>query len=147
MPAPILLITAFLMGAILSTYLPMNSSASRYLGSSIAASFTFFVVALTTVLCILLVSGQQHCLARVKNVPVYLHVAGIISAFFIVGTTVLVPRVGARTFFILLVSGQILMAIVISHFGLLESPQDPVTAKKIVGAIFVIAGAALSAAR
>ena len=65
MPAPILLITAFLMGAILSTYLPMNSSASRYLGSSIAASFTFFVVALTTVLCILLVSGQQHCLARV----------------------------------------------------------------------------------
>ena len=79
--------------------------------------------------------------------PVYLHVAGIISAFFIVGTTVLVPRVGARTFFILLVSGQILMAIVISHFGLLESPQDPVTAKKIVGAIFVIAGAALSAAR
>ena len=54
MQAPTFLITAFLMGAILSTYLPMNSSAARYLGSSIAASFSFFVVALATSLCILL---------------------------------------------------------------------------------------------
>jgi len=77
-------------------------------------------------------------------VPPYLHIAGIISALFIVGTTFLVPKIGARTFFILLVSGQILMAIVISHFGLLESPQDPVNLKKLAGALLVIAGAVLS---
>ena len=138
------LIIAFLMGVILSTYLPMNSAASRYLGSSIAASFSFFIVATTTSLCILLFSGQYQCLTKLKSVPVYLHIAGIISAFFIVGTTFLVPRIGARTFFILLVSGQILMAIAISHFGLLESPQDPVTIKKLAGAMLVIGGAVLS---
>ena len=138
------LIIAFLMGVILSTYLPMNSSASRYLGSSIAASFSFFIVATVTSLCLLLFSGQYQCLTRIKTVPVYLHVAGVISAFFIVGTTFLVPKIGARTFFILLVSGQILMAIAISHFGLLESPQDPVTVKKMAGALLVIAGAVLS---
>jgi len=138
------LIIAFLMGVILSTYLPMNSAASRYLGSSIAASFSFFIVATTTSLCILLFSGQYQCLTKLKSVPVYLHIAGIISAFFIVGTTFLVPRIGARTFFILLVSGQILMAIAISHFGLLESPQDPVTIKKLAGAMLVIGGAILS---
>ncbi|HUJ09060.1 MAG TPA: DMT family transporter [Verrucomicrobiae bacterium] len=144
MPTPLFLVTAFLMGVILSVYLPMNSSASRYLGSSIAASFSFFVVATATCLCILLVSGQQQCLTKLKTVPPYLHIAGIISAFFIIGTTFLVPKIGARTFFILLVSGQILMAIVISHFGLLESPQDPVNLKKLAGALLVIAGAVLS---
>jgi transporter family-2 protein len=138
------IIIAFLMGVILSTYLPMNSSASRYLGSSIAASFSFFIVATATSLCILLFSGQYQCLTKLRTVPLYLHVAGIISAFFIVGTTFLVPKIGARTFFILLVSGQILMAIAISHFGLLESPQDPVTIKKVAGAFLVIAGAVLS---
>jgi bacterial/archaeal transporter family-2 protein len=138
------MVIAFLMGVILSTYLPMNSSASRYLGSSIAASFSFFIVATATSLCILLFSGQYQCLTKLKTVPVYLHIAGIISAFFIVGTTFLVPKIGARTFFILLVSGQILMAIAISHFGLLESPQDPVTIKKVAGAFLVIAGAVLS---
>ena len=141
---PTYIITAFLMGVTLSIYLPMNSSASKYLGSSIAASATFFVVATMTVLLILILGGYYHSLARIRNVPVYLHIAGIISAFFIIGTTFLIPKIGARTFFILLVSGQILMAIIVSHFGILESPKDPISLKKALGAILVIAGAVLS---
>lgn len=141
---PIFLVTAFLMGVTLSVYLPMNSSVSKYLGSSIAASATFFVVATITVLFILIFGGYHHSLARIRNVPVYLHIAGVISAFFIIGTTFLIPKIGARTFFILLVSGQILMAIIVSHFGILESPKDPISLKKTLGAILVIAGAVLS---
>jgi transporter family-2 protein len=138
-------IVAFLMGAILSVYLPMNSSVSRYLGSSMAAAAVFFVVATITSILILVLGGEYHSLAKLRNAPVYLHMAGIISAFFIVGTTFLIPKVGARTFFILLVAGQILMAMVISHYGVLESPQDPITLKKTLGAVLVIAGACLSA--
>ena len=138
-------VVAFLMGATLSVYLPMNSSVSRHLGSSMAASAVFFVIATITSILILVFGGEYHSLVKLRSVPVYLHVAGIISAFFIVGTTFLIPKVGARTFFILLVSGQILMAMVISHFGVLESPQDPITMKKTIGAILVIAGACLSA--
>jgi len=138
-------ITAFLMGVILSVYLPMNSSVSRHLGSSMAASAVFFVVATVTSIMIMMSAGDYHALAKIKSVPVSLYISGVISAFFIVGTTFLIPKVGARTFFILLVSGQILMAMVISHFGVLESPQDPITLRKTVGAILVIAGACLSA--
>jgi transporter family-2 protein len=145
MQTPSYAIVAFLMGATLSVYLPMNSSASRYLGSSMAASAAFFVVATITSILIMAFGGESHCLGRLKTVPVYLHMAGVISAFFIVGTTFLIPKVGARPFFILLVSGQILMAMVVSHFGILESPQDPVTVKKMLAATLVIAGAVLSA--
>jgi transporter family-2 protein len=145
MQTPSYAIVAFLMGAILSVYLPMNSSASRYLGSSMAASATFFFVATITSILIMVFGGQSHCLARLRTVPVYLHTAGIISAFFIVGTTFLIPKVGARPFFILLVSGQILTAMIVSHLGVLESPQDPITVKKMLAATLVIAGAVLSA--
>lgn len=132
------------MGAILSIYLPMNSSLSRHLGCSIAASATFFVVATVTAILILLFSGRSHTLAKLKTVPGYLHVAGIISALFIVGSTFLIPKIGARTFFILLLAGQILMAALISHFGVLESAKDPVHLRKLPGAALVIAGAFLS---
>ena len=141
---PIFILTAFLMGASLSVYLPMNSSVSRHLGSSIAASATFFVVATLTVLLVLILGGQQHALARLRSVPLYLHVAGIVSAFFIIGTTFLIPKIGARTFFIMSISGQILTAIIVSHLGILESPEDPISLKKAAGAILVIAGAVLS---
>lgn len=138
-------IVALLMGMILSIYLPMNSAVSKYLGSSIAATVTFFVVALITSIFIFIFFGEYDAIPKIGKVPIYLYLAGFIAAFIVIGTTFLIPKIGARTFFILLVSGQILMAIIVSHFGILESPNDPITLKKILGATLVIAGAFLSA--
>ena len=135
---------AFLMGVVMSIYLPMNSSVARYLGSPIAAAVAFFVVALATSILIFIVFAEYDSILKIRHVPVYLYLAGVISAVIIVGTTFLIPKIGARTFFILLMSGQILMAIIVSHFGVLESPRDPVTLQKIFGATLVIAGAFFS---
>ena len=56
-----------------------------------------------------------------------------------IGNHFLIPHIGARRFFILLIAGQMMMAIVVSHFGMLESPQDPVTVKKKLGVGLVLA--------
>ena len=138
------LLVAFFLGIVMSIYLPMNSSVSRYLGSPVAASVVFYIVALATTLAIFIYFGEYHSLPKIKGVPKYLYLAGFISAFMIIGTTFLIPKIGARKFFILLVSGQILMAVLVSHLGILESPKDPVTLKKLIGATLVITGAALS---
>ena len=135
---------AFSMGLIMSVYLPMNSSVARYLGSSITANVTFFLVALLTSIFIFFITGQFHTISHLKDVPVFLYLTGFVSAFVVLGTTFLIPHIGARKFFILLVTGQILMAIVISHFGLLESPKDPISIKKVIGAVLVLAGAIFS---
>lgn len=135
---------AFLMGIVMTIYLPMNSSVSRYVGSSITANVTFFAVALLTSIIIFLVSGQFDTLYKVKDVPLYLYLTGFISAFIVLGTTFLIPHIGARKFFILLIAGQIVMAVAISHFGILESPKDPISLKKLIGAALVIIGAMIS---
>lgn len=62
----------------------------------------------------------------------------------ILGTTFLIPRIGARKFFVLVIAGQLIMAMIMSQYGLLESPRDPITMKKLLGALLVWAGAALS---
>jgi transporter family-2 protein len=62
----------------------------------------------------------------------------------VLGTTFLIPHIGARKFFILLITGQILMAIVVSHFGILESPKDPINMQKMIGAVLVLTGAIFS---
>lgn len=128
----------------MSVYLPMNSSVSRYLGSPITASVTFFLTALLTSVLIFIINGQFDTVNRIKEVPIYLYLTGFISAFMILGTTYLIPHLGARKLFILLIAGQILMAIAVSHFGILESPKDPITMKKFIGASIVIIGAVLS---
>ena len=137
---------ALLMGALMSVYLPMNSAVSKYLGSAVAATITFFSVALLTAIIIYMFWGTHGAIKKFHEVPTYLYLSGFISAFMIIGTTFLIPHLGARRFFILLISGQVLMAIVVSHFGILESPKDVVNLKKVCGAALVIAGAFLSTA-
>jgi len=136
--------TAVLMGIILSIYLPMNSAVSKYIGSTITANVTFFTVALLTSVLLFIIFGDFHSMHNIKEVPIYLYLTGFISAFIVLGTTFLIPHLGARKLFILVVAGQILMAVIVSHFGLLESPKDPVTIKKLVGAFVVLFGAYIS---
>ena len=135
---------AFTMGLIMSIYLPMNSSVAKYIGSSISANVIFFTVALLTSIVIFLISGQFNTISHIKDVPAFLYLAGFVSAFVVLGTTFLIPHIGARKFFILLITGQILMAIVVSHFGILESPKDPINMQKMIGAVLVLSGAIFS---
>jgi uncharacterized membrane protein YdcZ (DUF606 family) len=37
-----------------------------------------------------------------------------------------------------------MMAVIVSHFGILESPHDPINMKKLIGASLVIMGAIIS---
>ena len=135
---------AVLMGGTMSIYLPMNGTISRVIGSSITANMTFFLVAFLTASIIFLVFGDFTTISKLKAVPGYLFLSGFMSAIIILGTTFLIPYLGARTFFILLIAGQILIAIVVSNYGILSSPKDPITIKKTIGAALVILGAFIS---
>jgi len=45
---------------------------------------------------------------------------------------------------VMLLTGQILSAMFLSHFGLLGSPVQPVTVMNVVGALLMIAGVFLA---
>lgn len=140
MPIYFYVVLSLLIGAMLSIYLPMNSAVSKYLGSPITANITFFFVALVTSIFIFAVWGEHNTILKLKKVPLWLYLTGVVSAFIILGTTFLIPKIGVRKFFVLMISGQILMAIIVSHFGLIGTPKDLITIKKGIGAIFIVIG-------
>ena len=57
--------------------------------------------------------------------------------------TFLMPRLGAVNVFVITVFVQTLVRVVISHYGWLASPVDPISAPKLVGAAMVALGAIL----
>ena len=135
---------ALMIGAISAIYLPMNSSVSRYLGSPLTANISFYLVALVTSIVLFSFLGNFSTLNNIKSVPPYLYLTGFISAFIVLAITFLIPILGARKLVILSIAGQIIMAMIVSHFGVLESPEDPINLKKIAGAILLISGAVVS---
>ena len=144
MQSGLYLLAALLIGAISSIYMPMNSSVSRYLGSPLTASITFYIVALITSLLLFAIFGESETIYNINSVPLYLYLTGFISAFIVLSITFLIPILGARKLVILSLAGQLLMAMIVSHFGVLESPLDPVNFKKVIGAVLLIMGAIVS---
>ncbi len=59
MQTTLFLLVAFFMGIVMSIYLPMNSSVSRHLGSPVAASVVFFIVALATTGMVFIYFGNR----------------------------------------------------------------------------------------
>lgn len=135
---------ALIVGVVSAIYLPMNSSVSRHLGSPLTANITFYSVALVTSVLLFLIYGERETLRNLGQVPAWLYLTGFVSAFIVLAITFLIPKIGARQLVVVSIAGQILMAMVISHLGVLESPQDPITLKKVAGAALLVAGVAVS---
>lgn len=135
---------AFLLGAMISIYQPMNGTVSRLTGSPLLANVAFYFIGCMTSAMMLLASGGLKFMPRLRAVPPFLYTAGIMSALMVLGTIILLPRLGARRLFILQVAGQVLLAMAAAHFGLFGLPQEPLTGRKLAGAAIVLIGAAVS---
>lgn len=132
------------LGIMLAIYMPMNSSVALHLGSTLAATITFFSVALLTALIVFACCGQYGALSKIGSVPSWLYLTGVFSTVMVFGTTFLIPKIGIRQLFILTVTGQILTALLLGHFGFLGLPKDPISTAKVIGAVLVIMGAIFS---
>jgi len=143
MPPFIYFMIAFLLGAITPIYLPMNSVISRHVGSPALANVVFFFIAFVAT-SLFAASESSLVFHRFQGVPAYLYLSGVVSAVLVLSTTILIPRLGANHFFILFVSGQVMMALIVSHLDILNSPQDSLPLRKFMGAILLLLGVSLS---
>jgi len=122
-------------------HLPMNSQVSEKVGSAIAASLSFFSVALVTSLIAFLILRPVGELRNFANVPPYLFLAGVISGVLVFSMTSLIPHLGTAMMFVIFVSVQGLVSGLISHFGWFETPQSPLSMVRAGGIALTIIGA------
>lgn len=133
-----------LMGIATALYLSANGEVGKLLGSPLAANVPFFFTALLASAIVVASSGQGSHLAKLNSLPPGLLLTGVASAMMILGTTALVPRLGAGQFFVLLLAGQLMGALLVSHFGWFASPQQPLGWRALIGGGMVVVGAAVA---
>lgn len=111
-----------------------------------AANALFWTVGAATAWAAFLVAGAGSPLPYVVAAPKAHLAAGAIGAIVVFAVSFLVPgRVGgAGVGFTCLVVGQVLMGLVLSHFGALGSAVDPFSIRKACGVLLVLAGAWLT---
>ena len=135
---------AILTGALGAIHVPINGALATRIQSTTVATFTFYGVAFLIIAGITLLTADRESIRQLGRLPIWLYlVPGVISVLVVASSTFLIPRLGAVNVFVITVFAQTLVRVVISHYGWLASPVDPISAPKLVGAAMVALGAVL----
>jgi transporter family-2 protein len=132
------------LGVVLVVHLAMNGQVGNVIRNPRVANALFWCIGAVTAVVIGVTGWQRGALDALKNVNPLLLTAGVLGACLVFAIAWLIPRVGARDVMITLLAGQIMGGLVLSHFGWLGSPQQPITVVKIVGVMVMLAGVVLT---
>jgi len=136
---------ALVAGAAIAVQATMNAQLGVLLKSSmLGTSIAFLFSCLFTVFAIMLSTRQYPQMSDIKSVPLYLWFSGgALSAFGVGLFYYLIPKMGVGSMMSYALSGQILIAVVASHFGWFNLPVKSIDVIKVFGAISLIIGVLL----
>ena len=113
------------LGVVLAVHLAMNGKVGAAIDNPRVANAVFWCIGAVTAIIIGLTGWQ----------------AGALGAILVFAIAALIPQVGAATLFISLLSGQVVTAMVMSHYGWLGSPVEEINIFKVIGVALMIGGA------
>lgn len=143
MKLPLYVLTVFL-GVVLAVHLSMNGKVGSVLNNARVGNALFWCIGALGAVAIGLTGWQSGALAPLKQVHPLLLTAGVLGASLVFAIAWLIPQVGAGPVMITLLAGQVIGGLVMSHFGWLGSPVQPVTLTKIAGVAVMIGGVVLA---
>jgi len=135
--------TVFL-GIVLAVHLAMNGKVGSVMNNARVANALFWCIGAFGAVMIGLTGWQAGALQPLKLVHPALLTAGILGASLVFAIAWLIPQVGAGTVMITLLAGQVLGGLIMSHFGWLGSPVQPITPAKALGVLIMIGGVVLA---
>jgi transporter family-2 protein len=146
MKTPLLLLSMFL-GVVLTVHLAMNGAVGAALNNPRVGNALFWCIGALTALVIGATGWQSGALSGLGAVNPLMLTAGAFGATLVFGIAWLIPQVGAGPFTFALLAGQLISAMVLSHFGWLGSPRQPVVAANLLGVVVMIVGIVLTTRR
>jgi bacterial/archaeal transporter family-2 protein len=140
---------ALISGALIPVQAAANAALSKAINGNVPfVALTLFIVAgIATALGVSLAGAAIPTAAAFASAPWWSYIGGLIVAFYVFTITFLVPRVGVGTAVSLIVTGQVVAALIIDHFGLMRSLSFPVTPSRMLGATLISVGAFLALRR
>jgi transporter family-2 protein len=79
-------------------------------------------------------------MAAFQRAPLFGFTGGLIVAFYVITITFVTPRLGVAASIGLIITGQVICAIIIDHFGLFHTAVRAIDIKRFTGALFMVAG-------
>ena len=139
-----LLFVALVAGAVLPVQTAVNNKMAVTVGSPVLGALVSFAVGTLSILIYSIASGES--LASVpdsKDAPLIAWIGGLLGAFFVTSTIILLPRIGVAMTISLIIAGQMITALIMDHFGLLGLEVRQISFLRVMGMILISLGVVL----
>ncbi|BDD00352.1 DMT family transporter [Persicobacter psychrovividus] len=136
-------IVAVLIGAIASIQVGVNSSLKLTTGNALYATFTNFTVGWIAVFILVLIESKGNLgmvFGTILSADKWKLVGGLLGASFVTSLVIIAPKIGMTSTLTLVIAGQIILAMILDHFGWLGMHQQPISWMKIIGVMIMVVG-------
>jgi transporter family-2 protein len=108
-----------------------------------AAFFSICGTILTAVAFMLVTRPTPPPVAAIRAAPWWNWIGGPLGALIVLAGATLTPRLGAAAFITAFIAGQVICSLLFDHYGVMNVPQQGLTASRVLGGLMVFAGVML----
>ena len=138
------LLVCLVAGALMPLQAGVNAQLARWVGHPVVASLISFAVGTLALFAYsAALRPQLPALSALAAAPWWVWAGGLLGSVFVTAAAAFAPRLGAATFISVTIAGQVLVSILLDHFGVVGFAARPVTAPRLLGALLLIAGVLL----
>ncbi|MBP1932190.1 DMT family transporter [Ammoniphilus resinae] len=124
-------------GVAIGVQASINGGLGKKIGA-IEGSLVSFAIGTVVLLLLFIFFGKGQILS-VGSVPKWQLTGGLLGAFYIFISILIVPKIGVATSLITVIVGQVAMGTLIDHFGLFGGRQIPVDWQRVLAIVLLCA--------
>ena len=131
---------SILAGMALPTQFSINAQLRNIVGSPVVASTVSFMVGAVALLVVSLFGKGINIKKEWFEAPWWVWTGGLLGAFYVVATVILIPRIGAAATVSYIFAGQMIASVLIDHFGIIGVQSHSLSLPRLCGLILVLIG-------
>ena len=135
---------AFLGGVDIAFQIGINSQLKSWLNHPLQASLISFTVgAISLFFYNIVLRLKWPEISQLAKAPWWVWIGGVLGSFYVFTTVYLSSKLEATLLLGLIIFGQMLVALILDHYGLFGFTQDRINFLKVLGVIFMVLGLVL----
>lgn len=80
---------------------------------------------------------------RLVQLPWWAWGGGLLGTYMVTVSLLIAPQIGATRWLVLVLAGQIILSLLLDHFGWLGFPEQPISWRRILGVLLLVLGVVL----
>jgi transporter family-2 protein len=139
----VIILIGLLGGVAVGIQSPIAGAISQRLGGTAGSLFVHLSGAIFSALLLTLRGGEK--IKDWHTLPWYMFFAGVFGLILYQTIAVTLPRLGSTTMITLIIIGQLLVGMLIDHFGWLSVTIHPISLSRVLGVLVLMLGGYLIA--